>query len=294
MTNEKRERQRANREGSRIEAAREQQSEQNRRRFMYSGALAVLVVILIAILALTSGDDSETTSTDTTATAPADTARVDLTDTASADTEPGPVDSECPAVDGSSPRTLDFGARQPLCIDTSQTHVAVFDTSEGEIRVTLDTENTPLTVNNFVTLARWGYYDNTTIFRTDPSIDIIQGGSPHTESPSDQGPGYTIADEPTFTQDGGGNVTGPYRYEPGQLVMARSGGPDAGSAQFFFTTGANASLLDGQGSYVVFGDTDEGGLGVLQEIIGLHVATGNLGGAPSREVLISSVTIEVS
>ena len=74
-----------------------------------------------------------------------------------------------------------------MCIDTSMSHVAVFDTSEGEIRVVLNTAETPITVNNFVTLARWGYYDGTTIFRSDPSIDIIQGGAPRTESPADPG-----------------------------------------------------------------------------------------------------------
>jgi peptidyl-prolyl cis-trans isomerase B (cyclophilin B) len=180
-----------------------------------------------------------------------------------------------------------------MCIDPAQSHVAVFDTSEGEIRVTLDTENTPGTTNNFVTLARWGYYDGTTIHRTDPSIDIIQGGSPRTEDAGDPGPGYTIADEPQFDTSTG-QLTGPYRYVPGQLVMARTGAPDSASAQYFFTTGPNAALLDGQGIYVVFGETDDGGLAVLQEIIGLHEPGGALGGAPSRTVTINSVTIEVS
>ena len=67
-------------------------------------------------------------------------------------------------------------------------------------------------MNNFVTLARWGYYDGTTLFRTDPSIDIIQGGSPHTESASDQGPGYSIADEPTFELDENNQLIGTYTY----------------------------------------------------------------------------------
>ena len=155
------------------------------------------------------------------------------------------------ATDGSSPRRIDFPGPQPDCIDPTKSYSAVFDTSEGEVVVELDTETTPNTVNNFVTLARWGYYDGTTLFRTDPSIDIIQGGSPHTESPSDQGPGYTIPDE-----------GGPYTYVPGQLVMARSQGPDSSSAQFFFTTGPNASFLDGQGTYLVFGETDDSGLEV--------------------------------
>ena len=221
-----------------------------------------------------------------TDTAPADpddaAAAADLTDALS-----------CPAEDGSSPRTITFAEPHPMCIDTSMSYVAVFDTSEGEIRVTLNTAETPITANNFVTLARWGYYDGTTIFRSDPSIDIIQGGAPRTESPSDPGPGYTISDEPQFEETSAG-IVGPYRYVPGQLVMARTALPNSSSAQYFFTTGENAARLDGQGVYVVFGETDEAGLGVLQSIIGLHEPGGALGGAPSRTVTVNSVTIEVS
>ena len=199
----------------------------------------------------------------------------------------------CPPPDGSGPRYFDFDGPQPMCIDPGARYAAVFDTSEGEMRFELTAADTPGTVNNFVTLARWGYYHHTLLFRTDPSIDIIQGGSPHTNSASDPGPGYTIPDEPAFDVDSGtGQLSGPYRYEPGQLVMARSAGPDSAGAQFFITTGPNASRLDSQGTYVVFGSTDAAGLAVAQSIIGLHVAGGSLGGEPSRPVIVRSVTIE--
>lgn len=199
----------------------------------------------------------------------------------------------CPAPDGSDGPKLDFDGPQPMCIDPAEEYVAVFDTSEGEMRFELTPEATPGTVNNFVTLARWGYYDDTLLFRTDPSIDIIQGGSPHTNSPSDPGPGYTIPDEPPFTLDPDtGQPVGPYRYQSGQLVMARSAGFDSGGAQFFITTGPNAALLDFQGVYVVFGATDAAGLDVARSIMDLHVAGGRLGGAPSRDVIVHSVTIE--
>ena len=199
----------------------------------------------------------------------------------------------CPAPDGSGARYFDFEGPQPMCIDPGARYVAVFDTSEGEMRFELTAADTPGTVNNFVTLARWGYYHHTLLFRTDRSIDIIQGGSPHTNSASDPGPGYTIPDEPAFDVDPDtGQLSGPYRYEPGQLVMARSAGHDSAGAQFFITTGPNASRLDSQGTYVVFGSTDAAGLAVAQSIIGLHVAGGSLGGAPSRPVTVRSVTIE--
>lgn len=203
-------------------------------------------------------------------------------------------EGDCPAPDGSSDPVLKFDGPPPLCIDPDRSYAAVFDTSEGTVRFELDAAGTPGTVNNFVTLSRWGYYDDTLLFRTDPSIDIIQGGSPTANSPGDPGPGYTIRDEPPLSIDPDTRqLVGPYRYEPGQIVMARGPGPDSAGAQFFFTTGPNAALLDNQGVYVVFGTTDEAGLEVLQSIIALHVdREGGLGGEPSRPVAVWSVIIE--
>lgn len=278
-----------------------------RSRLVTYGILAlVIAAAIVGVAWLTSDDDSDDTAADRVEDLVedlTDDAQVDPVETVPTETLPvEPVefvygDGDCPAEDGSSERTIDFDGPPPLCIDPAATHVAVFDTSEGEVRVELDTADVPGTVNNFVTLARWGYYDDTVIFRTDPSIDIIQGGSPHTQDNTDPGPGYRITDEPTFATDAAtGQLTGPYRYTPGQLVMARSAGPDSASAQFFFTTGPLTSRLDSQGVYVVFGETDDAGLGVLQTIIGMHEddPSNPLGGGPSETVTVNSVTIEVS
>ena len=302
MSTPKRERQRQNRQ-QRI-AADEVAAKQyaTRRRIKLIGIAAVVVAAAIAVLAyVQSRDDPDVVTTDSEL--PVEDVAVDLSETdptPDSETAEAPETAEadgastgCPAADGSSPRVIDFDGPQPMCINPEARFVAVFDTSEGEMRFELTASETPLTVNNFVTLARWGYYDGTVLFRTDPSIDIIQGGSPHTDSASDPGPGYTIPDEPAFDEDPDtGRLTGPYRYQPGQLVMARSAGRDAAGAQFFLTTGANTSRLDSQGTYVAFGQTDNAGLAVAQSIIGLHVGTGSLGGAPSRDVTVHSVTIE--
>ena len=317
MSTAKRERQRENRR--RRLAAREAAAKRyaTRRRVKLIGSAAVAVAAVLAVLAfLQRGNDEEVTST---ADVPDSAAPESPAEPAAAPEEvppeedlPGAEPQEdlergteegsdedtaapegCPEPDGSSGRVIDFDEPQPTCIDTESAYTAVFDTTEGEIRFDLTAEATPITVNNFVTLARWGYYDRTLLFRTDPSIDIIQGGSPHTNSASDPGPGYNIPDEPAFETDPEtGLLTGPYRYLPGQLVMARSAGPDSAGAQFFITTGPNTALLDSQGTYVVFGQTDAAGLEVAQSIIGLHVDTGNMGGAPSRDVTVRSVTIE--
>ena len=296
MSTPKRERQRENRRLRLVadEAAAKQYA--SRRRVRLIGIAAVVVAAAIAVLAfLQRDDDSETVA------ASSEPSATDVaTDDPEAEPAPEPASEPpasepatgCPAADGSSGRVIDFDGPQPVCIDPEARYVATFDTSEGEMRFELTASDTPLTVNNFVALARWGYYDDTLLFRTDPSIDIIQGGSPHTNTPSDPGPGYTIPDEPAFDLDPEGQLKGPYRYQPGQLVMARSAGPDAASAQFFLTTGPNTARLDSQGTYVVFGSTDDAGLAVAQSIIGLHEPGGSLGGAPSRDVTVHSVTIE--
>ena len=286
MSTEKRERQRENRRLrlAADEAAAKQYA--TRRRVKLIGIAAVAVAAALAVLGfLQQRNNSEPEP----AVEPAAESTADPAAAPAAESTAG----ACPAADGSSPRIIDFDGPQPMCIDPEAGYVAVFDTSEGEMRFELTASETPLTVNNFVTLARWGYYDGTLLFRTDPSIDIIQGGSPHTNDNRDPGPGYTIPDEPAFEVDPDtGDLTGPYRYQPGQLVMARSAGQDSASAQIFLTTGPNASRLDGQGTYVVFGQTDDAGLAVAQSIIGLHEPGGPLGGAPSRDVTVRSVTIE--
>ena len=289
MSTVKRDRQKTNRARRLAEAEESLARRRTRSRVISYGSIVVAIILVVVIVAtLTRNDDPEAA---VEPAAPADLPAADEDSTAG-DTSFGYGSGECPAPDGSDGPVLDFAEAQPLCIDPTRDHVAVFDTSEGEIRVDLDTGAVPGTVNNFVTLSRWGYYDDTLLFRTDPSIAIIQGGSPHTNSASDPGPGYTISDEPPFTENADGAVTGPYRYEPGQIVMARGPGTDSAGAQFFFTTGTEASLLDGQGSYVVFGTTDDAGLAVLASIIALHVPGGTLGGAPSRDVTVNSVTIE--
>lgn len=205
----------------------------------------------------------------------------------------GSIDGEtpCPAVDGSGPRITEFENSPPMCIDPSLTYTATIATNLGDLVVELDTESTPETVNNFVVLALYHYYDDTQLFRTAPSIAIVQGGAPHTNSAGDPGPGYTIEDE----ADG-------FTYVAGDIAMARTPAPNSASAQFFFGAGPEVANLDGEpgnpdgsgrGTYVRFGRTISG-LDVLEQILSLHVADPALaGGGPSEAVIIDTVTIDV-
>ena len=275
MGTDKRERKKVNRNLAREGRQKAQRNAVIKQRVIRFGIgipLAILALWAVSKFFITT---DSTSTTDSTAAA-SDTTVASLTPTLS--TTPGEQiegDTKCPATDGTAVRTTNFTKAPPMCIDAKKSYMATFDTSEGTIEIALDTTKTPKTVNNFVTLSRYKYYDSSFIFRTDPSIDIIQGGG---ESNTDS-PGYTIEDE--------GNA---YKYTEGDIVMARNSKPNSAGGQFFIVTGPKASVLDRQGTYVVFGKISKG-LDVAKAIIGLNAGSGQLGGAPSRAVKITSVTI---
>jgi cyclophilin family peptidyl-prolyl cis-trans isomerase len=282
---EKRERQRANRQLKYQERAKVERRRKLTRRTVI-GAIAVVagiaLVVGIAWLGSTGGDDDNVSTATTVAgaTAPTTASASTVPGSNPASTAPGPSvapaafaygTGECPPENVTEPvRT--FSAAPQLCIDPEADYTATFRTSEGDIVVDLDTAQVPGTVNNFVTLARYGYYDDTTIFRTASSVagEIIQGGG----QTAQDSPGYTIPDE------GSG-----YQYDAGQIAMARTSAPNSAGAQWFFVTDPPATP-DPAGPYVVFGTITEG-LDVAQAIRAL----GGEDGAPSREVTVQSVEI---
>ena len=114
---------------------------------------------------------------------------------------------------------------------------AVMRTNKGEIKLRLFAEKTPLTVANFVNLAKGGFYDGLTFHRVIPNF-MIQGGCPHGSGTG--GPGYRFEDECTSEL---GHET------PGILSMANSG-PGTNGSQFFITHVATTWL---DGKHTVFG-----------------------------------------
>ncbi len=119
---------------------------------------------------------------------------------------------------------------------------AVFVTGRGTVRVRLFAEEVPETVNNFVSLARDGYFDGTTFHRVIKDF-MVQGGDPTGTGAG--GPGYQIQDEfhPELRHD-----------KPGVLSMANAG-PNTGGSQFFITHVATPWLDD---RHAVFGEVVEG------------------------------------
>jgi peptidyl-prolyl cis-trans isomerase B (cyclophilin B) len=299
---QKRERQRAARSeksAAEIAAAKRDKTKGTVIRIVVAAAVILAVLFGISWLMADDSDEAETSPDDdpTETTAPETTEPVDENgfDGGDGSGEFAYGTTPCPPAAGAEEATLSFEDGFEQCIDPAKSYTATFATSEGDVVVELDTTTTPGTTNNFVALARNLYYDGTELFRTDPSIGIIQGGSPHSNDPSDEGPGYSLPDEGGVFDFSDGQGKGPFTYAPGQLIMARSGGPDGGSAQFFFSVDDNVTALDSQGTYVTFGTVTEG-LDVLQAIMGLHEAdpTSQLGGGPSRPVTIEKVTITES
>jgi peptidyl-prolyl cis-trans isomerase B (cyclophilin B) len=127
-----------------------------------------------------------------------------------------------------------------MTIDTSKDYTATIETEKGNLVLELFAADVPVTVNNFVFLARDGYYDNTTFHRVIPGF-MAQGGDPTGTGAG--GPGYRFADE--FTN---------HTHVTGALSMANAG-PNTNGSQFFITYAPQNHL---NGKHSVFGQLTDG------------------------------------
>jgi len=151
-----------------------------------------------------------------------------------------------PGVRGADPAVHETFS--PTQIDAMKTALAVIHTRFGDVRLRFFPESAPNHVNNFLELAREGFYNGTTFHRVIPGF-MIQGGDPLTREMDRSkhgsgGPDYRLKAE--FSDR-------PHRR--GTLAMARSAHPDSAGSQFFICV-ADAPHLDGQ--YTVFGEVMEG------------------------------------
>jgi peptidylprolyl isomerase len=178
--------------------------------------------------------------------------------------------SPCPNPDGSSPRQQAFDGPPPLCIDPAKRYTAEMVTSKGTMVIALDPIAAPTTVNNFVFLARYHYYEGVVFHRVIPGF-VLQGGDP--TGTGRGGPGYRFADE----------LPQPGRYEVGSLAMANAG-PDTNGSQFFVISGPQGVRLPPQ--YALFGKVVSG-----LDVIATIDALGSGSGTPKELVTIESVTV---
>ena len=156
-------------------------------------------------------------------------------------------------------------------------HVEIEVQDYGTIAVELDGDAAPITVENFLKLAKEGFYDGLTFHRVIPGF-MIQGGCP--QGTGTGGPGYSIKGE--FAANGFKNDL---KHERGVLSMARAMDPNSAGSQFFIMV-ENAPHLDGQ--YAAFGKITEG-MEVADAIVD---QPRNMMDKPDKPQVMKKVTIE--
>jgi cyclophilin family peptidyl-prolyl cis-trans isomerase len=156
-----------------------------------------------------------------------------------------------------------------LTIDLDKTYIATLETNHGDIVIELDPARSPQTVNNFVFLARDGYYDGVIFHRVIENF-MIQGGDP--TGTGTGGPGYKFRDE----------IEGAGAYSRGTVAMANAG-PNTNGSQFFICH-TDVGLPH---SYTIFGQVSSG----LETVDSIATTPTNRSDRPESDVVINKVTI---
>ena len=159
-------------------------------------------------------------------------------------------------------------------IDVNKSYSAVIKTTVGDMEAQLNAKETPTTVNNFIFLAKDGYYDNVIFHRVIPGF-MIQGGDP--TGTGSGGPGYTIKDE-FFIGD----------YNRGVIAMARTSLPNSAGSQFFIMHQDYPLDKD----YVIFGKVTKG-LEVVDKIATAKTKLGSDGAMSSPIDPVKILSIEI-
>ena len=155
-----------------------------------------------------------------------------------------------------------------MALDPALRYHATVDTSCGAVQLDLHAERSPLAVNNFVFLAREGYYDGCPVHRVVPGF-VVQAGDP--TGTGRGGPGYRFADE----------LEGRGQYREGTLAMANAG-PNTNGSQFFICLG-NVGLPH---SYTIFGQVTAG-----MDAVRAFCDLPRKGEKPKGDAAIRSVTV---
>jgi cyclophilin family peptidyl-prolyl cis-trans isomerase len=268
---DKRQRQKENARAAR--AAREAEIKKRKRnRTIRNAGLAVGVfVVAIVLINVFTGGSSKKSSDTTTTTAATTGATVAAKDLAAV---------KCNSTKPAASTKNQKQKAPPQTIDATKTYTAVMSTSCGDITIALDAKNSPKGVNNFVFLARQGFYDGLTFQRAATNF-VIQGGDPAGDG--NGGPGYDTVTE--LPADG---------YPLGTLAYAKTSTAAAGSAgsQFFIVTGDHPASLEDKSSgsfqYGVFGHVTKG-IAVAKKMESFAPSSGD--GPPTRPLYIDKVTI---
>jgi cyclophilin family peptidyl-prolyl cis-trans isomerase len=255
--------------------AKAESHDRTRRRQRLAAAIVVIVIVLALlgayIGASKSSDSSSTTTTlpsgPTTSSIPSTGITPPAATTGASLTGPTP----CPAEDGSSPRTTSFTEAPTMCIDTKHFYRAVISTTEGDLTVQLDAGRTPNTVNDFVVLSRYHFYDGQPITNITNRKSFTVGLN--FTSPT------TMFDIPNEIAPAGQIFT------PGAIAMVGTGGIGSASrGQFLIATFELSADLDDHNT--AFGTMLDG----FDTLLAIN-ALGSKSGQPTAVVTITGITV---
>jgi cyclophilin family peptidyl-prolyl cis-trans isomerase len=268
---EKRQRQK---EGRQARLAAKRKAEQ-RRSLIRRISIIIVVAVVVALSAYWIwGRNSSTTTTTTTTTTTIPT----KFNAPQAALNAVAANAGCPRSPTTPANTLHWSSIPKLTINAAASYSAVFKTDVGSFTVALNPKLAPETVNNFVFLARKGYYNCGALFRVIPGF-AAQGGNPAQSTATGTQPGYTIPDE---------NMKN--NFVGGDLVMANTGQPNSGGSQFFLVP--KTETIQGQYGYSLFGKVTSG-LRVVEVIVDNGNPSVNAGGVPPYLThRVISITIE--
>jgi cyclophilin family peptidyl-prolyl cis-trans isomerase len=176
-----------------------------------------------------------------------------------------------------SPKSLKWSTSPAMTIDKTKTYYAIVDTTLGAFKIQLLASESPITVNNFIFLAKQGYF-NGVIFHRIIKTFMIQTGDP--TGTGSGSPGYKFNDE----------IPVKHQYEPGIVAMANSG-PNTNGSQFFVCTGEDSRNLNSMPNYTQFGKVVEG-MDIVQKIALVQVVSNGFEvSKPVNPPVIKSISI---
>ena len=212
--------------------------------------IGIVIVVGLGLLAFALGQNASRQATPTAALQPTIPVSVVTAAPANSAAATPAAASGTPAAGAAAAAAASAAGKKysgppPMTIDPTKTYIATIETDKGKIVTELYPQDAPQTVNNFVFLAKDGFYDGLTFHRVEPGF-VIQGGDPAGNGTG--GPGYTIPAELTR------------KHTEGALAAARLGDPqnpkrESSGSQFYITL-APQSQLDGL--YSVFGQVTQG------------------------------------
>lgn len=265
-----------------VKLAEKERHRRRNQRFKRAGGAILVVALVIGLIVVVSGGGAKTAKkTAKTVASSVSKGAKPITTTPTTVATQSAVAPTCPPATsaGASKRETAFTKAPPTCISLTGVYDATVRTDVGTFVVRMDARTSPAAVNNFVFLARYHFFNDTTFPRVIPGF-VVQGGSPTDTTAG--GPGYSF----TGNKPPAGCTAKADCYPVGGVAMANSTGPSSDGSQFFLVLPGGQTQLDHEPNYTLFGKIISG-MAVVEKI----GAGGTASGTPTVVHHISTVTI---